>query len=560
MSPRFILVCCWLIHTQTLVRNGWHLIGAHNTLLPLLNIFQGLTFLFYPISGWMAEVCFTSIQMVRWSFLITIFGFLLMAMNGTAILWEHDKTLSETVFTITSIASVIIVSMGLGMFEANAIQAAMEEMIDKSSEQLSSFIHWFFWCSNFASIIVLYFMVGSVIYSFQCHISEDNLQYYSGIGVLLLSALQIPFHFFGFIFTKTTQNPKPYNQLAKRNSLTIIYKVLKYSYQHKYPERRSAFTYWENDIPSRIDLGKDKYGGPFTYEQVEDVKTFFRLLVLIVSLFGFHLMGDGYSLSNYIMKMFGCPTALPFGLILGNPQHFPFLVAVIGIPLYQCVRRRVHHFLPNMLTTLWFGLLFSLVSQTLQMFHTALLDQTEYDFQCPKIENLSLGNSINMKCLYANMQLHTNNGCMWFCLSEPINRNLYVIYLSIIVWSMSGISYVMIFMTMLEFICAQSPNSLKGLLIGIWYSMQAIKYTVNTFDTYPQLLEFVSWNTYNGAKGIGMFLSIVLFSVAAKNYRYRERNEIVNEQAIIEEQYERELLINESDDIDSTTDEHSPYK
>ncbi len=482
-----------------------------------------------------------------------------MAINGIAILCENDKTLSETVFSITSIASVITVSIGLGMFEANAIQAAMEDMVDKSSEQLSSFIHWFFWCSNFASITVLYSIVGAVLYSFQCHISEENLQYYSGIGVLLLSTLQIPFHFFGFIFSKTTQNPKPYNQLAKRNSLTIIYKVLKYSYQHKYPERRSAFTYWENDIPSRIDLGKDKYGGPFTYEQVEDVKTFFSLLMLIVSLFGFHLMGDGYSLSNYIMKMFGCPTALSFGLILGNPKHIPLLVAVVGIPLFQCVKRRVRHILPNMLTTLWFGLLFSLVSQTLQTFHTTLWDQVEPEFQCPRIENLSLGNSINMKCLYSNMRIDTNNGCMWFCSSEPMKDHLYVIYLSIIVWSMSGISYVMIFMTMLEFICAQSPNSLKGLLIGIWYSMLAIKYAINTFDTNPQLLEFVSWNAYNGAKGIGMFLSIIVFSLAAKNYRYRERNEIVNEQAIIEEQYERELLINESDDIDSTTDEHPPH-
>ena len=80
-----------------------------------------------------------------------------------------------------------------------------------------------------------------------------------------------------------------------------MYKVLNYSYQHKYPERRSAFTYWENDIPSRIDLGKDKYGGPFTYEQVEDVKTFFRLLLLIMSLFGFYLLGDGYSLVTYII-------------------------------------------------------------------------------------------------------------------------------------------------------------------------------------------------------------------------------------------------------------------
>ena len=48
------------------------------------------------------------------------------------------------------------------------------------------------------------------------------------------------------------------------------------------PVNRSALTYWEEDIPSRIDLGKSKYGGPFTTEQVENVKTFFKLLVVSV--------------------------------------------------------------------------------------------------------------------------------------------------------------------------------------------------------------------------------------------------------------------------------------
>ena len=36
------------------------------------------------------------------------------------------------------------------------------------------------------------------------------------------------------------------------------------------------FTYWENDNPSHIEPGKQKYGGPFLHEQVEDVKAMFR--------------------------------------------------------------------------------------------------------------------------------------------------------------------------------------------------------------------------------------------------------------------------------------------
>ena len=40
------------------------------------------------------------------------------------------------------------------------------------------------------------------------------------------------------------------------------------------------------------------------------------------------------------------------------------------------------------------------------------------------------------------------------------------------------------------------------------------------------------------------FFQLYFFSLVGKFYRYRERDEIVNEQAIIEEQYERELLLN----------------
>ena len=68
-------------------------------------------------------------------------------------------------------------------------------------------------------------------------------------------------------------------------SLKLIYQVLKFAAKHKTPVNRSALTYWEEDIPSRIDLGKSKYGGPFTTEQVEDVKTIFKLLVVSVPFF-----------------------------------------------------------------------------------------------------------------------------------------------------------------------------------------------------------------------------------------------------------------------------------
>ena len=54
------------------------------------------------------------------------------------------------------------------------------------------------------------------------------------------------------------------------NPIKLIIQVLNYTRKHRYPERRSAFTYIDEEQPSRIDFGKEKFGGPFTEEEVED--------------------------------------------------------------------------------------------------------------------------------------------------------------------------------------------------------------------------------------------------------------------------------------------------
>ena len=140
-----------------------------------------------------------------------------------------------------------------------------------------------------------------------------------------------------------------------------------------------------------------------------------------------------------------------------------------------------------------------------------------------------------------------NSSCEHFC-SDPTvsDATFYILIFPLLLY---GISNLLIFMTVLEFICAQSPNTLTGLLIGIWYSTSSVKYIVTAIlNTHPLFLKSNLWSIYHGIKGFGIFTSILSFSIIYKSYRYRERNEVVNEQAIIEKQYERELLYNSSED------------
>ena len=60
--------------------------------------------------------------------------------------------------------------------------------------------------------------------------------------------------------------------------------VIVFAMKHKAPISRSAFTYCENEHLSRIDYGKQRYGGPYTTEQVEDVKVFLNMMKIIFSM------------------------------------------------------------------------------------------------------------------------------------------------------------------------------------------------------------------------------------------------------------------------------------
>ena len=46
-----------------------------------------------------------------------------------------------------------------------------------------------------------------------------------------------------------------------QNPFKTVYVVIKHALKHKSPRLRSAFTYTgEEELPSRIDFSKDKYG------------------------------------------------------------------------------------------------------------------------------------------------------------------------------------------------------------------------------------------------------------------------------------------------------------
>ena len=109
---------------------------------------------------------------------------------------------------------------------------------------------------------------------------------------------------------------------------------------------------------------------------------------------------------------------------------------------------------------------------------------------------------------------------------------------------LQGLAFILVFMTALEFICAQAPLRLKGLLIGLWYASLSINYLLVGI-TEIFILDSTIWTIFNEVKAFLIFLSLMLYLCVSKRYHYRNCDEVVNEQYLVEEIYDRELTLAE---------------
>ena len=115
-----------------------------------------------------------------------------------------------------------------------------------------------------------------------------------------------------------------------------------------------------------------------------------------------------------------------------------------------------------------------------------------------------------------------------------------------------GTGPLLITTTTLEFISAQSPHSMKGLLVGMFFAIQGVFQLigitailpVSLTQPWPLTLPSVisCCSVYLGFVLLIGLLGFILFIFAAKKYKYRERDDILFRQRDIEEVYSRYLV------------------
>ena len=209
------------------------------------------------------------------------------------------------------------------------IQFGIDQLQFAPSQQLSSFVYWVLYMNY--SLLAFIFLTASIITA----IVYTNAIYFTFICIFGYNALIIIIAVLFFCCCKRRLVIEP---AQHNNPIKLIWRVMRYALTHKQPVRRSAFTYGEFP-PSRLDLGKERYGGPFTTTQVEDVKSFFYILSVVIGTLGYGFFNTKSTISDhyiFLMKIDG-PKVFIENFLLRYPLAVSYLVIVFVVPFYQFI-------------------------------------------------------------------------------------------------------------------------------------------------------------------------------------------------------------------------------
>ena len=486
--------------------------------------------LFYPLAGYLADVRYGRYKCVITS-LWCFPGSSILIGLGTALIFASLFTLLLEPVEVYDyvIVSVMVAFFGppvlsgialffcsIVAFNANVIQFGLDQLHDRPTEHLILFIHWYVILSYTGTELIRAqtSTLTSVCYS--------NLNYYWLI-TSIVSLLLVVAYFLVLVLLCVVRCKRHTWFLAdnsSRNPYVLVYKVVSFARKHKVPIRRSAFTYCEDELPSRLDLGKSKYGGPFTTEQVEDVKV---LLGIIKVLFSFGPFFTVERSINFLLPALSKHlSGIYFPCSFSN-DIFPSIAIISLLVLYVVfVRPHVLYYIPSMLKRIGIGATL-MVMPTLCFF---VLDTV------------------------AHKTSHDTVGCFlntfvddYSYITETHSLGLKPYFLFIPLFS--SISGSMIFyIAVYEFIYSQSPHSMKGLMIGTFFAIRGLFQLIGALVL---MFPFAGWNlsssfpscgfVYYLVNSIVALLGIVVYMWVARKYQPRQRDEPDNVYRYAEEYY-----------------------
>ena len=518
----------------------WTVLGAY-TLLALIR-------LTYPLSGFLADTYCGRYRAVTISFIVLLVAMLSLSISaalgfGTNFHITSTNLRVAAPFTLFVVISLLLITAGLAGYQANIIQFGLDQLLEAPSKNLGLFIHWLMWTHTLGG-----FIIHIMFAILPCHLGDEDPQRSTWTNTLA----SLPFIYLVtltllLIFTCYNHNWF-YSEPGQNNPYKTVFKVLNFARKNKHPLRRSAFTYCDEERPQRIDFGKERYGGPFTTEQVEDVKTFLRIVLVLLTL------GPVFTLevpaSYYIYPFFAlhispsvefrnntCDSISRWVVL--ESGGLGYIVSILFLPVYMWV---VYSFLqnrvPKILCRLWCAFVVALTG-VVCLLVIDLVGHIRYQQR-----NQTFGRVGDKMCMFT-IDIVQLQDKPYTTLDLPSAVNILPSFFL-------NLGFLLIQITAFEFISAQSPLSMKGLLVGVYFAIKGVFQCLSAVVVVPFALRRI-WidklgkhpPVTNCAFGYYIFtitvasIGLVLFSLVVTRYKYRQRDERPYDQRFAEQYYQR---------------------
>lgn len=506
----------------TLASRGYN--DFFNVVFIMLGVYAlfGFIQVFYPIGGLLSDVWCGRYKVVSLSFFSIWCGLFLMTIVG--IIFDINNRIDDRVTITLGGCTFIILLVGFSGFQANAVQFGLDQLLEAPSHELSTFLHWYIWMEHFGET-----MAYSIITAASC--SKHFMSYVSIFPIIftiISTVLLVLSYFRGQWFRCEQMVYNPYG---------TVYRVLKFVLKHNQPIRRSALTYSDDERPTRIEFAKERFGGPFTTAVVEDVKTIMKILLMLLALSPiFYLQVS----TKYLYPILGLhlgrnlsvrTTGCTYGQFLLQFGNLSFFISLIILPLYMVfIYPHFTKWFPRIVHRLGMGMVISVLS-TCSMF--TIQTVASYSARENGVANVS--------CMF----LAEYRDSKPFHLTQTLHFPTFTLIVPSV---LNGIAKPLISISILEFISAQSPHTMKGLLLGIFYALRGFYIMLGCAFTFPFALPNM-WNGFRGILDCGFWyylhntifgvMSLVLAFTAIRWYQYREREDQPYGPRYVEDYYHR---------------------
>ena len=476
-------------------------------------IIENALYFLIPLCGWLSDTKIGRGNAVYVSLWLGWIGSLLQSISS-CLQYSSCGAIALTGRYAISGLALLVLLVSMAFMYANVLAYGIDQMMNASSIKIRAFIHWYVW---------VFFASGNIS-SYTSFLSITK--YHTGA----LSVAVITFALFSLSLCLHFHLQHRFEHIPIPNIYKTIFKVIKCSFQSKYLKRqRSAFTYW-GDEPSRLDFAKERYGGSFTHEEVENVKTFLRILAILAALSFFLIASDPFinGISSFVPQF-----EKGYNGFEGNAG---FVIWFIGdnivlllVPLFELVILPLFPKLEYFLISPLKGLCVSYISLILSILSVFLIDL---------VGRLAKEHS-DIPCF-----------TVWKETDHAIQLSFWILLLPSL---LAGISDAITFICVFEFLCSQAPFGMHGMLIGLFWFLRAIFIDIGSgltvifqnlnFNSVPKM-SCTSWFTI--ILGSVAVVGVVIYILTARWYVKRVRDPDLDLRSAIEEQFEQRLIREES--------------